>query len=206
MEFIYSALVVFLTAYLCGAVPFGYLIGRMNGIDIRKYGSHNIGATNVTRVLGGTMGKLCFAGDFLKGMLPVIIFGSSWCSGWGGVIATAGTVVGHMYSFWMGFRGGKGVATSLGALVALSFWPVLIGALVWYAVYRRTLVVAMASISIAVVIPVSACLLRLLGWHFTAWPSVLLMAVLGGLVIWRHRENIVRMLQGRELGFKPKKR
>ena len=202
MEFIYSATVVFLTSYLCGAIPFGYLIGRINGIDIRKYGSHNIGATNVTRVLGGAMGKVCFLGDFLKGALPVFIFGASWCSGWGGVIAATGTVLGHIYSFWMSFRGGKGVATSLGALLALSFWPVAIGAVVWYAVYRKTLVVAIASIVIAFVIPLSACILRLAGWHFTAWPAVLLMAVIGAMVIWRHRENIARLLQGKELAFK----
>ncbi len=202
MEFIYSAIVVFLTAYLCGAIPFGYLLGRFNGIDIRKYGSHNIGATNVTRVLGGTMGKICFFGDFLKGFLPVFIFGASWCNGWGGVIAAAGAVLGHIYSFWMGFRGGKGVATSIGALLALSFWPVVIGAISWYIIYRKTLVVAIASIAIAIVIPVAAIILRITRVNFTAWPSILLMAILGAVVIWRHRENIRRMLQGKELAFK----
>ena len=119
-------------SYLIGSIPFGYLIGRFNGLDIRRHGSRNIGATNVRRVLGRDWGVVCFILDFLKGLLPVILFGQFLGAqtavgvGWGEMFAVAGTIGGHIFPFTLNFKGGKGVATSLGAILAVAFWPVLI--------------------------------------------------------------------------------
>ena len=133
---IYCALFMLLCGYLAGSIPFGYLIGRLNGIDIRKHGSHNIGATNVTRVLGAAYGRICFVLDFLKGALPVLLIGSRIGlgspigQGWSAVLVAAGCILGHMYPCWLNFKGGKGVATSIGALITLAFWPVVIALVV----------------------------------------------------------------------------
>jgi glycerol-3-phosphate acyltransferase PlsY len=209
-------------AYLVGSIPFGVLIGRLRGIDIREHGSRNIGATNVGRVLGRPLGALCFVLDLLKGALPVLIAGAlcdalgrdpknlddttAWMWWWLGVAAAA--VLGHMYSVYLGFRGGKGVATSFGALLAM--WQLLtlptLGALVvWYAVLRLGRYVSIASMAAAVSIPL---------WYLVriipntgesigptimhASPPLLITSALAALVIWRHRGNISRIRKGEE--------
>ena len=205
---IYCALFMLLCGYLAGSIPFGYLIGRLNGIDIRKYGSHNIGATNVTRVLGTAYGRICFLLDFLKGALPVIFIGyriglgSPIGQGWSGVLVAAGCILGHMYPCWLNFKGGKGVATSIGALIALAFWPVIIALVVWYLVFLKTKIVSVASLATAVATPISALILNLFGWAHTPWIIILLMFAVGAFIFWRHRENIDRLIHGQEKSFK----
>ena len=205
-----SILAVFLGSYLVGSIPWGYLIGRLNGIDIRKYGSHNIGATNVTRVLGAGYGRLCFVLDFLKGWFPVVFFGGRFSerlalgAGWCALIAAAAAVIGHVFPVWLKFKGGKGVATSVGVCLAMAFWPVVIGGLAWFIVYRKTLVVAIASLTLAVVTPLSALALRLTGLSHIHWHAILLMFLLGALIIVRHHENIRRLVRGEENSFKAK--
>ncbi len=206
-----SLAAVLLVSYFIGSIPWGYLIGRANGIDIRKFGSHNIGATNVTRVLGAVPGRICFVLDFLKGWFPVVFFGSARAAshlaltpGWCALLAAAAAVLGHVFPVWLKFKGGKGVATSIGACLAMAFWAVVIGALAWFIVYKKTLVVAIASLTLAVVTPLSALILRLTGLSYIPWQAIVLMFLLGALIVLRHRENIQRLLKGEENSFQKK--
>ena len=205
---IYCAIFMLLCGYLAGSIPFGYLIGRLNGIDIRKHGSHNIGATNVTRVLGAAYGRICFLLDFLKGALPVIFIGyriglgSPIGSSWSAVLVAAGCILGHIYPCWLNFKGGKGVATSIGALIALAFWPVIIALVVWYLVFLKTKIVSVASLATAAATPIAALILNLFGWAHTPWIIILLMFGVAAFIFWRHRENIERLLHGQEKSFK----
>src|SRR5437763_9697401 len=150
-------IVVLAGSYLLGSIPFGYLIGRIAGIDIRQAGSCNIGATNVVRVLGKRYGYLVFILDFLKGFGAVKLsmllatrpppdFNSPEVFG---IIAAACSVVGHSYPLWLRFRGGKGVATSAGALFALTALGGLIALATWIAIFWLTRYVSVASITAA---------------------------------------------------------
>jgi glycerol-3-phosphate acyltransferase PlsY len=195
-------------AYLIGAVPFGYLIGRMNGIDIRRHGSGNIGATNVTRVLGRRWGIPCFILDFLKGALPVLAALVLSRRGapvpeWTAAGVAAATVAGHVWTVFMGFRGGKGVATSIGALLPLAPAAVLLAAATWCMVYVGTRVVSLASLAAAVVLPVAALAVNR-WWPRGAVPAatVGLLAALAILIVVRHRDNIARLRRGTEHGFR----
>lgn len=196
--------------YVAGATPFGWLIAKARGVDIRKSGSGNIGATNVGRVLGRRWGLFCFGLDVLKGLLPTAIFGcwmgaalhSTWGAGqWIGVGAAA--MCGHMFPFWLKFKGGKGVATGLGAL--LGIWPVLTVAavtcgLIWVIVTKTTAYVSLASITAAAALPVAAMVSGLL-FGLGVGPIAVyggVSAGLGLLVIVRHRGNIARLRAGTE--------
>lgn len=219
-------------AYVVGSIPFGVLIGRARGIDIRRHGSKNIGATNVTRVLGRRLGLLAFALDVSKGALPVIVVG--WAAGvLGGrpastdpqvpVIATAqmwlwlavacSAVFGHMCSPFLGFRGGKGVATGFGAMVAM--WEVLtipaLGAIVvWYGVLRFTKYVSVASMTAACALPVGYLfsvlprdalerpLSQSLEQVEAGLPPLVVTSAMAALVIYMHRGNIARLRRGEE--------
>ena len=201
-----SGLTVLLLSYLCGSVPWGYLIGRFNGIDIREYGSHNIGATNVRRVLGRDWSIICFLLDFFKGLLPVLIIGQRWAGGWaigtqwGMLLAAAGAVLGHVFTCWLRFRGGKGVATSLGVALGLAWLPVLIGGLAWLLFFQRTRVVAIASMAAVVTMAIAALVLWLGGWGCT-WHVAVLMVALALIVVLRHADNIKRLREGTENVF-----
>lgn len=202
-----SGFCIFLMCYLVGGIPFGYLIGKFNGLDIRRHGSHNIGATNVRRVLGSDWGIVCFALDFLKGLMPVIylgaVLGGQWCVGfeWGEIFAVVGTVLGHVFPWTLKFKGGKGVATSLGAVLGVVFWPVLCCAVVWYLTFLKTRIVALASIAAAVAMPVVGLFMYFFQIGRIHGPAVILMLILGGLIIYRHKDNILRMREGRENSF-----
>lgn len=201
-----------LLAYVFGSVPWGYLIGRFNGLDLRRHGSGNIGATNVRRVLGRDWGLLCFGLDFLKGLVPVLMAlalagtrRGDMPAGALAVTAAAAAVVGHAWPFTLRFRGGKGVATSIGALLALAPWSVLAALIVWYAVFSASRYVSVASICAAVVLPLSALLQRV----WTESPSALTVGLLVGiaaLIVYRHRSNMLRLWQGTENRFAPKRR
>lgn len=209
-NFLTSGICIALLAYLVGSIPFGYLIGRFNGLDIRRHGSRNIGATNVRRVLGRDWGVICFILDFLKGLVPVILIGellgAQMTVGleWGEMFAIAGTIAGHIFPFTLNFKGGKGVATSLGAIVAVAFWPVLIGAITWYITFLKTRIVSLASIVAAVSMPISALLLFSMnkgGIHST---NIILMSIIALLIIVRHKDNIHRLRNGQENKFSKK--
>lgn len=202
-EFILYFSVISLS-YLCGAVPWGLLIGKMHGIDIRKCGSGNIGATNVTRTVGKAQGRICFALDFLKGMLPVLAVKLIFDDPDGALIicAFSAAVAGHLWSCFARFKGGKGVSTIAGALLATVPVSCLIAAAAWILVYFIFKYVSLASIAAAVAAPSSALLLDL--FRLVPLPASLIIFcfVLGVLVIFKHRSNIKRLLNGEEHCFK----
>lgn len=217
----------FLTlAYLAGSIPFGLLIARCKGIDIRAHGSGNIGATNVGRVLGKKFGILCFALDLLKGLIPSAVFGL-WITArthqplssvdvlwW--LAAAACAIFGHMFPVWLKFKGGKGVATSFGAL--LGIFPVLTIAsvgtlLVWLLAIRISRMVGISSCIAALAMPVLVLFelpaARRLGFQLShsaastedatvAWPYIAVTVLLAALVIVKHRANISRTIAGTE--------
>jgi glycerol-3-phosphate acyltransferase PlsY len=197
-------------AYLVGSIPFGYLTARVvRGIDIRQHGSGNIGATNVGRVLGSRWGIFVLALDLLKGLLPVWQFPASLFSEpetWGVHAAVAigvATIVGHMAPCWLGFRGGKGVATALGVVLFLAPWASLISAgsfAITFAVWR---IVSLSSI-IAVLAFAAAELTLLWPDPFSKskWSLAAFSLAVPLLIIIRHRSNIGRLLRGEEPRFR----
>lgn len=197
---ILKGLAVFALSYLVGSIPFGFLIGKFNGLDIRQHGSHNIGATNVLRVLGKDWGYLCFALDFLKGLLPVWLFGCKLSAAmgfppvaWGELVAVVGAILGHCFPFVLKFKGGKGVATSLGAVLAIAFWPVLVSGIVWYLTFLKTRIVAIASLAAAASLPIASLVMYYFHFGGIHVPAIILMAAICALIIWRHKDNIARI-------------
>ncbi len=205
---LFELLIILLLAYAAGATPFGYFAGRMNGIDIRDHGSGNIGATNVIRVLGKKIGIPVFALDVFKGLVPVLL-AKSWCSQHGyddqlaAIAAAMGAVLGHNFTFWLRFKGGKGIATSAGVLLAVL--PVALGAalLVWLILFYSTRFVAVASIGAGISLPLTVLAQRGLNGA-PGLPLLIFAAVIGALAVWRHRSNIQRLLNGTENRFTPK--
>jgi glycerol-3-phosphate acyltransferase PlsY len=204
MRFIIAALL----AYLVGSLPTGYIVGRMVGVDIRKVGSGNVGATNVTRVLGKRFGYSVFLVDFLKGFVAVFVSiavtkpdaaapaGTDLSAALGGVFS----VIGHSYPVWLGFNGGKGVATSLGVLFAINWLAALIMCVVWVLVFQLSRYVSLSSIAAAIALPVTMTALLLL--HQLRSPIPLYFSLLlAGIVVVRHRSNLSRLLNGTEPRF-----
>jgi glycerol-3-phosphate acyltransferase PlsY len=200
--------VVVIGSYLLGSIPFGYLAGRIRGVDIRKIGSGNIGATNVVRVLGKRYGYPVFVLDFLKGFGAVKISMSIATDArpeWGspeifGILAAVATVIGHSFPLWLKFRGGKGVATSAGALFGLIPLAALIAVVIWILVFWFTRYVSVASLVTAVALPLVVLIMtRLSQIHGTA----LFYSSLGiaAFVIWRHHSNLSRLMHGNEPRF-----
>ncbi|HWP35077.1 MAG TPA: glycerol-3-phosphate 1-O-acyltransferase PlsY [Thermodesulfobacteriota bacterium] len=188
-----GALVV--AAYLLGSLPVGLLVGRAYGVDVRRRGSGNIGTANVLRSVGRTAGALTLAGDALKGFLPVfvaraLLLDEPW------VLATAlAALLGATYSVFLGFGGGKGVATSLGILAALAWELALLGVVVYLPVVALTRISSLGSLAAAAALPVAA---------FFAYGRDLppnrfhLLLVMAALVFWRHRDNLRRLAAGTE--------
>ena len=200
--------VVVIGSYLLGSIPFGYLAGRIAGIDIRNCGSGNVGATNVIRTLGKGYGYPVFALDFLKGFGAVrmsILIATRVQSEWNspemfGIVAAISSVLGHSFPVWLRFKGGKGVATSAGALLALAPVAALIGVAIWILTFWLTRYVSVASIAAAAALPliilITTWLSRTTG-KLLFYSSVCLAAV----VIWRHRSNLSRLMRGTEPRF-----
>jgi glycerol-3-phosphate acyltransferase PlsY len=197
--------------YLLGSIPTGYLVAKARGVDIRSVGSGNIGATNVFRILGTPAGVFVLLVDAAKGWGAVLIgqrllwpwfassdpaLGAEWFAVAGGVAA----VLGHNYTLWLRFKGGKGIATSAGVLAGLVPMALLIALVVWVIVFLLSRYVSLASISGAFVLP------------FAVWYSgygaamIIITAVLGALAIYKHRSNIERLMKGTEnrIGGKPR--
>lgn len=195
--------------YLIGSVPFGYIIGRANGKDIRNYGSGNIGATNVLRVIGPWWGRLCFFLDFLKGFMPVgavkflILSGRLTDSpGALSLAVLASVVAGHMFTCFLKFRGGKGIATAAGGVFALAPLP-LVGALViWAAVFKLSGYVSLGSILAAAALPFLAWGCNILGLGERLSPVTIgFLGVIAVLAVARHASNIKRLIAGTENRF-----
>jgi acyl phosphate:glycerol-3-phosphate acyltransferase len=194
-------------SYLIGSIPAGYLVGRLVGVDIRRIGSGNIGATNVLRALGKPYGYAVFLFDFFKGVAAVqlstlLAYRAHSDRELVGIMAGILCVIGHTYPIWLGFRGGKGVATSAGVLFGLMPIAALLVMIVWLVIFQITKYVSVASIGAAVALPLTALLmvsLRRTGMALVYF-SICLMVV----IIWRHRSNLARLRKGTEQSFKRK--
>src|SRR5215210_1623634 len=217
-----SAVIIIVLAYLIGSIPFGLFIGKMRGIDVRHHGSGNIGATNVFRVLGRGWGILVFLCDGGKGCLAVLLgayINAHFSVGFlhselaeptyllppvgakilGGIWA----IIGHTFPVWLGFKGGKGVATSLGVVMALVPAAALAALGVWIVLAFTTRYISVASIFASLTVPFVVGVF----YHTSEkWPLFTLCTVAAFLILWRHWANIGRLLQGTEHRFgKPKK-
>ncbi len=197
-----------LIAYCLGSFPTAYVVGRVRGIDIRKVGSGNVGATNVTRVLGKRVGYPVFLVDFCKGLVAVLLaeaiarrcglnpMATDVCAALGGIFS----VVGHSYPVWLGFKGGKGVATSLGVIFGISWIAALIMGAVWIVLFKITRYVSVASVGAALALPlamIALYFLRTLQSPVLFYFSLCLAAI----VIIRHRSNLSRLIDGTEPRF-----
>lgn len=200
--------VLLIGSYLLGSIPFGYLAGRLQGIDIRKAGSGNVGATNVVRVLGKRFGYPVFALDLLKGFGAVkmsMLMAPGRAPAWNspeifGILAAMCSVLGHLYPPWLKFKGGKGVATSAGALLALTPLATLIGVAIWIIVFWFTRYVSLASITAAILLPIVILVISSQDRNKSR-PLVYSSACVAAVVIWRHRSNLSRLIRGTEPRF-----
>ncbi|MEM8953790.1 MAG: glycerol-3-phosphate 1-O-acyltransferase PlsY [Verrucomicrobiota bacterium] len=203
-----TAILAIVAAYVVGATPFGYLAGKWRGIDIRKHGSGNIGATNVLRTLGKPLGITVFILDFLKGLAPALaalnLFPGSGSGSLIPIAVALATILGHNFTFWLGFKGGKGIATSAGALVALMPLPILAALVVWLTTFFSFKYVSLASMLAALAVPVTLAALQ-----FTRgpqdFPLLIFASLIACLAIFRHKSNIKKLFAGTENRFEKKK-
>ena len=194
-------ILLLLAAYLTGAIPTSYIVGRTRGIDLRKEGSGNLGATNAFRVLGWRAATPVFIVDIFKGFFPTFFF-PLWDNADNPHLALAygaAAIVGHVFSVYVRFKGGKGVATSAGVLLALAPIAVLAALLIWGALVFTTGYVSLASIIAAAVLPF--VILAVQGVS----PVFYLSLALAAFVIFAHRANIKRLVRGEEHSFRKKK-
>ena len=192
----YSIIFVAIIAYSLGAISFAVIIARSKGVDIFKEGSGNPGATNVKRILGKKWGRTVFTLDALKGFiaagLPLMVYEDDRLA----VIGLIAAILGHSFSVFLKFRGGKGVATTIGGLLALMYPVLLIGLVVWLIVFYTKKIVALASIFFAISLPMSAYFI-----YGKEDPRFYLCVVIVSLIVVRHRTNITRMFSGKENKF-----
>ena len=192
-------LLAILGGYILGAIPFGLLLTRLAGLgDIRDVGSGNIGATNVLRTGRKDLALATLLLDSFKAGLAVIIFGYLFDNREIGLLAGASALVGHCYPVWLGFKGGKGVATYVGLLMFASLKGFIVGGPVWITVFDISRISSLAALSAAAIIPVGA---YMLGETSTA---TAILAALSGLIFWTHRANIQRLIKGEEPSFRRK--
>ena len=192
-----DAVIGAVAGFLSGSLPFGYFAGRMRGMDIRQHGSGNIGATNVIRVLGKGIGIPVFVLDLLKGLVPVLVVRGLGAESWVWVLTGMCAILGHMFTPWLGFKGGKGVATAAGVLLGIEPLSMLVGLGVWLVFFFGTRYVSLASMMAGVVV---AGTMAVQMGRSGEWDGVLLGfgVVLALLVILRHRANIGRLIAGTE--------
>ena len=192
---------VLVISYFLGSVPAGFLAGKARGIDVRTVGSGNIGATNVFRVLGKTAGTVVLLADALKGfaaarwtpLLAVYLFPEAAPQRENLALAAgAAAILGHNYTCWLNFKGGKGIATSGGVVLAWAPLACLTALALWGVVFVATKFVSLASIAAALVLPVAVW-----GWNGSLTMTVV-MAALSALAIYKHQDNLQRLLQGTE--------
>jgi len=198
-----------LLAYLLGSVPTGWIAGKICHRDLQKEGSSNTGATNALRVLGKKWGCVVFAVDFLKGIVAVTLAvelanGKSQ-QDWPGLVAALFAIAGHNFPLWLGFKGGKGIATTAGVTLSIFPYPVFVIALIsWGSVFLTTRYVSLASLAASITLPLACFTLLLLGRadRVPAWASLGICM----LAIWRHQNNISRLVAGTEPRFVKRKK
>ena len=180
--------------YFIGALPTGLILVRvLRGEDIRKYGSGNIGAANVLRVAGPAVAAAVLLVDVLKGLVPVLLALRAGVAPWAVVAAGLATIAGHNWSVFLGFQGGKGIATSFGVLAGLSLQAALVAAAVWIIVVAITRFSSLGSLLAVVSVPI-------LLWRLRTPPEYVAFGIIASLLaIYRHRANIQRLVAGTEL-------
>lgn len=204
-----SFIILIVASYLLGSVPFGVLIAKAHGKDLRSIGSGNIGATNVSRALGKKWAYICFILDCLKGLVPMLAakplvtpLTVTTLSLW--LTVGCAAILGHIFPVYLKFKGGKGMSTCMGIILGLYPYytlPGLIAFIVWVACVLLWRYVSLASIIAAVIFPASliTAIFSLQNWHLAdLWPLIIVALALSALVIVRHVENIKRLLEGSE--------
>jgi glycerol-3-phosphate acyltransferase PlsY len=225
--------VIVALSYLLGSILFGYIVARLHGMDIRKHGSGNIGATNVMRVIGKKAGYTVFALDLLKGLVAAVmgkyiaahhfmllsqshpgfegvnqaIYHSTYFvrlpEAIAAISAAIACIIGHNFPIWLGFKGGKGMATSLGGIFGMMPLTGLICFILWLIVFFATRYSSLASLVAAVALPVVTMVLLMMG-VIHGWPYFYFAVAACLLAVWRHRANIVRLMNGTESRFSKK--
>jgi glycerol-3-phosphate acyltransferase PlsY len=201
-------ILVVIAAYLLGSIPTGFLVAKARGIDIRSVGSGNIGATNVFRSLGKPAGVFVLLVDALKGWLAVVVIAlipsamhaTNYASTdqWLKICAGLAVILGHNYTCWLYFKGGKGIATSAGVLIALMPWALLVIFCVWVVVFAATRYVSLASICASTALPFA-------NWLTTNDSTLTFIgAVMSALAVYKHKANIKRLLNGTEPRIGPR--
>lgn len=228
MAFLVATIVII--AYLLGSIPFGLLVAKSQGVDLRAHGSGNIGATNVWRVMGKKWGLLTFFADAAKGWLAVVVgvwLAHRWGwadigargkvvgtehldAGYAGIAAAMGCILGHNFPVWLKFKGGKGVATSLGVLIGMMPLVSLIVLGIWGLVLKTSRYVSLASLIAAVSLPITVILMMIFGprhgWMAVdSWAYFYFSVAAALMVVRRHQPNIKRLVAGTELRFGQKK-
>jgi len=220
---------ILILSYLMGSIPFGYIVAKSHGIDIRQHGSGNIGATNVMRVLGKKPGYTVFACDVLKGLVAVLVakyiahhdvmtFTQARQVGVaiyhdtyfvmlpesvGAISAAIACIIGHNFPVWLGFKGGKGMATSAGVLIGMIPATAATCMGIWIIVFLATRYVSLASLVASISLPLVTMIFLILGL-LHGWPYFYFTVAACILAVWRHRSNIVRLLNGTESRFEKK--
>lgn len=198
MEWLWSIFLICAT-WLVGAIPWGLVLGRiLKGVDLRSYGSGATGATNSLRVLGWRISVAVFVLDFAKGLVPVVIARLIGLPDWAIAAVAVVSVVGHCWSPYIGFKGGRGMATGGGAAVGLQPWLLLLALWIIGVVYF-TRYVSLASVTTAILGPIVVFVLWLTG-HFPGW-WVLAITAIAAIIIWQHQGNIKRLMSGTERKF-----
>ncbi|CAN5800019.1 glycerol-3-phosphate 1-O-acyltransferase PlsY [soil metagenome] len=195
---VFVALLLITMAYLIGAVPWGVVLGRVKGIDVRRHGSGGTGATNTLRLLGWKFALSVFVLDFAKGLLPVLAVRAIDAPTWVTASVAVGTVAGHCWSPFIGFKGGKGVATGGGAAVGLGWWLVLL-LLPMIGIVALTRYVSLASLSAA--LAGSLMVLGLALWGSFPWSWAVAIVLESAIIVFHHRTNIARLVRGTERKF-----
>jgi glycerol-3-phosphate acyltransferase PlsY len=193
-------LLLLIFAYLLGSVPTGVILARaFSEVDPRTQGSKNIGATNIYRTAGKKLGVITLLGDILKGLIPVVITRSALDSHfWIGAVALA-AFLGHLYPIYLKFKGGKGIATALGAFLALAPLAAILSFLVFAAVVYKSRYISLGSLTATAAFPVFLALLHSQAIYIP------FAVIIGALIFYRHRENIQRLRAGKENKFGAKK-
>ena len=220
---------IVILSYLMGSIPFGYLIAKSRGIDIRQHGSGNIGATNVMRVLGKKPGYMAFACDTLKGLVAVLVGkyiaqhhtltftqghemgGAIYHETYfvmlpesiGAISAAVACIIGHNFPVWLGFKGGKGMATSGGVLMGMIWQSAATCMGLWVVVFYATRYVSLASLAASIALPLVTMIFLFFG-VIHGWPYFYFTVAACMLAVWRHRSNIVRLMNGTENRFEKK--
>ncbi|MFI3290368.1 MAG: glycerol-3-phosphate 1-O-acyltransferase PlsY [Opitutales bacterium] len=204
-----NAFLSLVVGYILGAIPFAVIIARAKGVDILKYGSGNPGATNVKRACGTFAGRLCFILDALKGfiasywMFALSFFGYTLAEptelNYMAFLGLFGALLGHSFSVFLKFKGGKGVSVIIGGLFSLLIYPILISLIVWLVVFFASKMVSLASILMSVSVAVSALIIN--GANSIQFIFALIVCI---FITYRHRSNIVRICNGTEHKFTKK--